>query len=192
YLLAQGIQLDPTLVGDKYVSARVIELGVMVGGEQSGHMIFSHRSPTVDGLITALEVLRVIKRESRSASEFYEDFDNWPQLLVNVSLPSRNVWNKNHAVAAALKTAETAMEGRGRVSVRASGTPQMVRVMAEADSFDLRNRVTDSIVGATEQSLSGKIYIRVDLTCAPTDLGDTLQAPHWSLQPRAAPTSAWA
>jgi phosphoglucosamine mutase len=169
YLVAQGIHLERTAVGDKYVSARVIALAARVGGEQSGHIIFSERGPTGDGLITALEVLRVIKREGRPASAFYGDFENWPQLLVNVSLPPQVEWNKNAAVLAALKNAEHSLAGRGRVVVRASGTQPMVRVMVEADSFDLRDEVTGLVVGAMQSALAGKIYSRVDLTNA---LGD--------------------
>ncbi|MDA1276285.1 MAG: phosphoglucosamine mutase [Verrucomicrobia bacterium] len=164
YMAEQGIRLERTAVGDKYVSAKLIELDAKVGGEQSGHIIFSRRGPTGDGLITALEVLRVIKREGRSASEFYGDFENWPQLLVNVSLPSRDGWNQNEEIVAALKHAETAIEGHGRVMVRASGTQPMVRVMVEADCSALRDKVADSIVGAMERALAGKVYSRVDLT----------------------------
>jgi len=169
YMVEQGIHLERTQVGDKHVSSKVIELDAKVGGEQSGHIIFSQRGPTGDGLITALEVLRVIKREGRSASEFYGDFENWPQLLVNVSLPSRDGWDKNQAVVGALKAAEEALDGHGRVVVRASGTQPMVRVMVEADCFDLRDRVTETIVGSMESALGGKVYSRVDLTYA---LGD--------------------
>jgi phosphoglucosamine mutase len=166
YLTTQGIRLERTLVGDKYVSARVSELGAMMGGEQSGHIIFSQRGPTGDGLITTLEVLRIIKREGRSASTFYRDFDNWPQLLVNVGLPSLDGWDKNAVVMTALKDAETTLSNHGRLLVRASGTQPMVRVMVEADSFDLRDKAANSIVGAMERALGAKIYSRVDLTYA--------------------------
>lgn len=169
YLMAQGIHLERTQVGDKYVSARVSDLEAKIGGEQSGHIIFSERGPTGDGLITALEVLRVIKREQRSASAFYGDFENWPQLLVNVSLPPGADWSRNETVATALKKAETALDSRGRMVVRASGTQPMVRVMVEADSFALRDEVVNSVVGAMQEALDGRVYSRVDLTSA---LGD--------------------
>ena len=169
YLGACGIHLERTAVGDKYVSAKVIELAAKVGGEQSGHIIFSQRGPTGDGLVTALEVLRVIKREGRSASEFYGDFENWPQILVNVAFTTRDGWQQNESLLSALKDAETSLIGRGRISVRASGTQPMVRVMVEADNFALRDEVTGAIVGAMESALGGKVYSRVDLTHA---LGD--------------------
>jgi phosphoglucosamine mutase len=169
YLRACAIHLERTPVGDKYVSARVIELEAKVGGEQSGHIIFSERGPTGDGLVTALEVLRVIKREGRSASAFYGDFENWPQILVNVVFSKGNAWENNESVVAALKDAEATLIGRGRISVRASGTQPMVRVMVEAANFALRDQVTNSIVRAMESALGGKVYSRVDLTYA---LGD--------------------
>lgn len=169
YMIEQGIHLERTPVGDKHVSAKLVALKAKVGGEQSGHIIFSHRSPTGDGLITALEVLRVIKREGRSASEFYGEFENWPQLLVNVILPSLEGWDRHKALVAARQDAETAIHGHGRVIVRASGTQPMVRVMVEADCSELRDNVADSIVGTMETALGGKVYGRVDLT---SELGE--------------------
>jgi len=169
YLIARGIRLERTPVGDKYVSARVAELNARLGGEQSGHIIFSQHGPTGDGLVTTLEVLRVLKREGRPASECYDGFENWPQILVNVCFPTLNGWEGNHAVIAVLKEAETTLQGRGRLSVRASGTQPIVRVMVEAESSDLRDQMADAIVGTMEKALGGKVHSRVDLTHA---LGD--------------------
>ncbi len=169
YMLSQGIKLERTPVGDKHVAAKLRETGAKVGGEQSGHIIFPEHGPTGDGLITALEVLRVLKREGRPAREFYGDYESWPQLLVNVQVSDQKGWDSVPAVSDALKNAELELQGKGRVNVRASGTQPMIRVMVEADDVTLRDKSADEIVGALQRELSGKIYSRVDLTYA---LGD--------------------
>jgi phosphoglucosamine mutase len=169
YMRSQGVSLERTPVGDKYVAQRLRETGAMVGGEQSGHIIFPEHGPTGDGLITALEVLRVLKREGRQASEFYGDYESLPQLLVNVKVRDQSGWDSVPAVSSALKSAEAELDGNGRISVRASGTQPMIRVMVEAKSAPLCDRLVDEIVGALESELSGEIYSRVDLTYA---LGD--------------------
>lgn len=169
YLKSKGITLERTPVGDKYVAKRLSETGALAGGEQSGHVIFPRLGPTGDGLITMLELLRVIRRSGKSAAELYDSYEPWPQLLVNVTLASRDGWKENPAVAEALERGEAALEGQGRLVVRASGTQPMVRVMVEASTYELRDSVADSIVDALVNSVGGKVYGRVDLTHA---LGD--------------------
>lgn len=169
YLASKGIQLERAPVGDKYVAERIEATGARLGGEQSGHLIFPHRGPTGDGLITMLEFLRVLRNEGRRASDFSADYANWPQLLVNVSTDRTQGWNEGPAVAAALSEAEAALQGRGRVNVRPSGTQPMIRVMVEADDEALRDHWADRLVGAMLQELGGSVYSRVDLTHA---LGD--------------------
>ncbi|HRJ26341.1 MAG TPA: phosphoglucosamine mutase [Fimbriimonadaceae bacterium] len=169
YLSQNGVQLERTPVGDKYVSARMTELGALVGGEQSGHLIFIERGPTGDGLITALELLRVLKREGRPLSSMMNDFKNWPQLLVNVGLRSRDGWDQGPLVQQALAEGAARLGSSGRLVVRPSGTQPMVRVMVEAKDEALRDEIAESIVSAMAQELGGTIYSRVDLTHA---LGD--------------------
>lgn len=169
YLTDKGMHLERVDVGDKYVAAAMERLSAKVGGEQSGHIIFSERGPTGDGLITALEVLRVLKREGRSATELYDEFENWPQLLVNVQVARKDGWETNPSVQTSLKEAEARVSGRGRVNVRASGTQPMLRVMVEADDASLRDAVSHAIVSSLLNELGGTIYSRVDLTHA---LGD--------------------
>lgn len=169
YLSAKGIHLERADVGDKYVAAAMERLEAKVGGEQSGHIIFSERGPTGDGLITALEVLRVLKREGKDASELVNEFENWPQLLVNVQVARKEGWESNPAVVLTLAEADARVADRGRVNVRASGTQPMLRVMVEADDADLRDSVSHAIVSSLLNELGGTIYSRVDLTHA---LGD--------------------
>ncbi|MDI9641654.1 phosphoglucosamine mutase [Kamptonema cortianum] len=164
-----GIQLIRTDVGDKYVSAKLSEINGKVGGEQSGHIIFPEHGPTGDGLVTALQLARVIRREGKSAADLYGDFENWPQLLVNVQVDRKEGWESDTDLQAAISDAQRELTDRGRVNVRASGTQPMLRVMVEADDSALRDAVCDRIVSKMLERLGGKIYSRVDLTHA---LGD--------------------
>ena len=131
YMTSLGIVLERTPVGDKYVAQKIKETGALVGGEQSGHIIFPRRGPTGDGLVTMLELLRVLQREGRHA--------------------------------------DVALVGRGRVVVRPSGTQPVIRVMVEADEYELRDQIAETIVDAMVRELGGVVHGRVDLTYA---LGD--------------------
>jgi len=169
YLTGRNIKLERTPVGDKYVAQRIDETGAKIGGEQSGHIIFPNRQPTGDGLVTMLELLRVLKLEGRPASSFYDEYEPWPQLLVNVEVADRATWSQGARVSDILQASEKALEGRGRLNVRASGTQPMIRVMVEADAYDLRDKVASDILAALESEAGGRVYSKVDLTHA---LGD--------------------
>ena len=169
YLTNHGIKLERTSVGDKYVAQKIEETGALIGGEQSGHIIFPRRGPTGDGLVTMLEFLRVLKLEGMPASHYSAEYEPWPQLLVNVSVADMDGWKDKESVAQALETATERLGSDGRVVVRPSGTQPMIRVMVEALDEGARDEVAASIVAAMEEDLGGKIYSRVDLTHA---LGD--------------------
>ena len=169
FLEGRGVTLERTPVGDKHVARRLEETRARIGGEQSGHIIFPEHGPTGDGLVTMLEFLRVLKREGRPTSEFYDDYESWPQVLINVSVSKRDGWEDTPSVRSAIDLGEALLDGRGRVVVRPSGTQPMIRVMVEADAYDVRDQVADSIVAAMCKDLGGKIYSKVDLTHA---LGD--------------------
>ncbi len=167
YVESLGIKLERTPVGDKYVAQKISESGALIGGEQSGHIIFPRRGPTGDGLVTMLELFRVLKREGRPASEFYDDYEPWPQVMINLGVASTDSWKEK--IQAELDAAEIAISNHGRVVVRPSGTQPVIRVMVEADSYELRDSVAESIVSAMETKLGGEVHGRVDLTYA---LGD--------------------
>jgi phosphoglucosamine mutase len=169
YMSLRGIKLERTPVGDKYVAQKIVETGAKIGGEQSGHIIFPGRGPTGDGLVTMLELLRVLKSEGRSASSYYDEYQPWPQMLVNVEVADRGTWSEHAGVQAALDGGAKSLEGRGRINVRPSGTQPMIRVMVEADSYELRDEVIEDVVSALAREAGGKVYSRVDLTHA---LGD--------------------
>jgi len=167
YMTSRNITLERTPVGDKYVAQKIKETGALVGGEQSGHIIFPRRGPTGDGLVTMLELLRVLKREGRAASSFYDDYEPWPQVMINIGVSSTDQWKKK--ISAELEHADVALLGRGRVVVRPSGTQPVIRVMVEADEYELRDQVAEAIVEAMVRELGGEVHGRVDLTYA---LGD--------------------
>jgi phosphoglucosamine mutase len=169
YMTQGGIRLERTPVGDKYVAQKISETGARIGGEQSGHIIFPEHGPTGDGLVTMLEFLRVLKTEGRTASSYYDEYQPWPQMLVNVEVADRATWDSGAMVQEALGQAATALGSQGRINVRPSGTQPMIRVMVEADSYELRDAVVEDVVTALEQEAGGKVYSRVDLTNA---LGD--------------------
>ncbi len=132
HLAAKKLALHRTAVGDRYVGERMREAGCNLGGEQSGHMIMSDFGTTGDGLVAALQVLAVLVEEGRPASAALRRFHPLPQKLVNV----RHAGGAPHRmpeVVAAIAAEETALAGRGRVLIRASGTEPVIRVMAEAE-----------------------------------------------------------
>lgn len=167
YMTSRGIVLERTPVGDKYVAQRIDATGALIGGEQSGHIIFPRRGPTGDGLMTMLELLRVLKVEGRPASAFYDDYQPWPQIMINMAVASKDGWEEK--IRAEIEEGEAELGDNGRVLVRPSGTQPVIRVMVEASEYDLRDRVADRIVAAMERELGGHVEGRVDLTYA---LGD--------------------
>lgn len=169
YMNDQGVELHRAAVGDKYVSAKMVELGGKIGGEQSGHLIFSDHAPTGDGLITALELLRVLKRSGRKASEFYGDYLYWPQVLFNMKVSSKEAVAESAEIQVAIAEAEAKLGSEGRVNVRPSGTQPIVRVMVEATSYALRDEAAKGIVEAMRAHAAGHVEEEVDLTVA---LGD--------------------
>jgi phosphoglucosamine mutase len=144
FLQAKGLTLHRTRVGDRYVAARMRELGMNLGGEQSGHVILSDFATTGDGLLAALQVLAVIVQQNRSAREVCRMFTPLPQLLKNVRFagpsPLRNTSIK-HAIA----EAESALNGAGRLLIRESGTEPLIRVMAEGEDEALIARIVNEI-----------------------------------------------
>jgi phosphoglucosamine mutase len=167
YMAALGVELIRADVGDKYVSAELRKIGGRIGGEQSGHIVFPEYGPTGDGLITALALARILKLTGTNASNWTNRFQNWPQLLVNVEVGSKDGWEQ--ALAGPLQSAIERLGDQGRVNIRPSGTQPMIRVMVESTDENLRDQVADNLVASLLESQGGKIYSRVDLTHA---LGD--------------------
>jgi phosphoglucosamine mutase len=135
-LRARGIGLFRCPVGDKYVMEEMLARGLSLGGEQSGHIIFSDYLFTGDGLCTALNVLRVMAMTSRPLGELAADFVGYPQVLLNVRVRDKADLAGVPAVTAAIARVESKLAGQGRLLVRYSGTEPLLRVMLEGQNAD--------------------------------------------------------
>jgi len=147
FLQARGLTLHRTKVGDRYVAARMRELGMNLGGEQSGHVILSDFATTGDGLLAALQVLAVIVQQNRSAREVCRMFTPLPQLLKNVRFTGPSPL-RNSSLKHAIAEAESALNGTGRLLIRESGTEPLIRVMAEGEDEALIGRMVDELCAA--------------------------------------------
>ena len=150
YLADRGIGLHRTKVGDRYVVERMRELGLNVGGEQSGHVILTDFGTTGDGLLAALQVLAVLLRQSRPLSEFGRPFRPLPQSVRNVRLNGGRPLERAE-VHRAIAAAEARLNGCGRLLVRPSGTEPVIRVMVEADDEGVLGQVLADVGGAIER-----------------------------------------
>jgi len=130
-LRESGLTLLRTAVGDRYVSEAMRRDGHVLGGEKSGHMIFGRLTTTGDGLLTALQVLKVMRETGRPLSALADQMTEYPQVLLGVKVRDRQSWASDQDIGKAISHAERQLAGRGRVNVRASGTEKLVRVMAE-------------------------------------------------------------
>ena len=130
-LRESGLTLLRTAVGDRYVSEAMRAGGHVLGGEKSGHLIFGHLTTTGDGLLTALQVLKVMRETGRPLSALADQMTEYPQILLGVRVRDRQSWASDPDITRAIEATEARLAGRGRVNVRASGTEKLVRVMAE-------------------------------------------------------------
>src|SRR5207302_1240486 len=135
-LRSRSIELVRTSVGDKYVMEEMLKRGLSLGGEQSGHIIFSEYLFTGDGLCTALNVLRTVALTGRSLADLASDLTAYPQVLLNVRVRERVALETVPAIASAIERIEARVAGQGRLLVRYSGTEPLLRVMLEGKKQD--------------------------------------------------------
>jgi phosphoglucosamine mutase len=152
-LKRSGIQMLRAAVGDKYVLEQMLATKAALGGEQSGHIIFSGRSTTGDGLLTALLLLDILHRSGRSLSELISDLKVFPQVIVNVKVREKKPLDTIASVVSAIAAAEKDLDGSGRVVIRYSGTEALARVMIEAESELLMRHHADTIANAIRAEL---------------------------------------
>ncbi len=152
-LKKEGLRLVRTAVGDRYVSDEMRRIGAVVGGEKSGHIILSQFTTTGDGMITALQILRIMLKTGKRLSELAAEMEEFPQLLVNVPIARRDGWDKAPTIRAAIDEAERALDGRGRVVVRPSGTENLLRIMAEGPDEEELRGLTNRIAQAVKAEL---------------------------------------
>jgi phosphoglucosamine mutase len=148
-----GIRMLRAPVGDRYVLEMMQNHGVALGGEQSGHILFPHLATTGDGLLTALVVLDLVARSSKSLDELTGDLKVFPQVIVNVKVREKKPLEAIPTVAAHIKAAEEELKDSGRVVVRYSGTEALARVMIEAEDASAMRRHADAIADAIRVEL---------------------------------------
>jgi phosphoglucosamine mutase len=154
HLQGQGLTLERTQVGDRYVLERMRQGGFNVGGEQSGHMILSDHATTGDGTIAALQVLAALVESRKVASALLHQFDPVPQLLKNVRYAKGQTPLQADAVQSVIADVEKELVGKGRLVIRASGTEPLIRVMAEGDDETQVRDVVDRICIAVETAIA--------------------------------------
>lgn len=131
-----GIRVVKTKVGDRYVLEEMLRGQYVLGGEQSGHVIFKEYSTTGDGILTAVQLLSIVARSGRPLSELAGQMTRLPQCLENVRVRSKEGWDKNSAIVAAIERAQAVLGDQGRVLVRPSGTEPLIRIMLEGPDLD--------------------------------------------------------
>ena len=141
-----GIGYAKTAVGDKYVYEYMTKNGCILGGEQSGHIIFSKYASTGDGILTSLKMMEVMMAKKKKMSELAEPLKIYPQVLENIRVTDKKAAQQDGDVQAAVKAVAQELGESGRILVRESGTEPLVRVMVEAADEDICRRYVDSVI----------------------------------------------
>ena len=150
------IEVEVTGVGDRYVLESMLETGCVIGGEQSGHIIFREYATTGDGVLSSLQFMDAIKDSTKPLSEMAEEIEIFPQVLVNARINNdyKKTYMKDEDVAAMIKDIEEQMAGNGRVLIRPSGTEPLVRVMLEGDDIDQLNTLARKLADLLEEKFN--------------------------------------
>ena len=153
-LKRSGIRTLRTQVGDKYVLEEMLRTGATLGGEQSGHILFRDMDTTTgDGILTALRVMEVMARAGKPLAELVADMKVFPQRIENVKVREKVPLEQLPSVMETIRTAESELDGNGRVVVRYSGTEKLARVMVEAESEEAMERHVRTIASALQEAI---------------------------------------
>lgn len=155
-LQAAGIEVVTVPVGDRFVAEAMTESGAVLGGEQSGHVIFSKHATTGDGVLTGLELARIVAASGRRLSELAAVLQPYPQVLLNVRIADRGGLDGAAEVWERVREAEESLGDSGRVLLRASGTEPLVRVMVEAEDAGTAERVARDLAALVAAQLGGR------------------------------------
>lgn len=153
FLQDHGISLIRTAVGDRYVREKMEEIGACLGGEQSGHTIFSHHATTGDGILSALQVLAVMQRKQKPLSELLESFVAFPQKTINVKVAAKPALETIDGLLDMIEKKEAELKNRGRILVRYSGTESKARVMVECDDEDMCKKHAHDVAALLEKRI---------------------------------------
>ena len=149
-----GIEHVMTNVGDRYVLEEMIKKGSIIGGEDSGHLIFLEHHTTGDGLISALQLLASVKKENKPLSELTQIMKVYPQVTINVNVKSKPELNAEPEIMQAIKEAEKELNDQGRILVRYSGTQFLCRVMVEASTQGTADKLATRVADVVRKKLS--------------------------------------
>ena len=142
----EGISYEKTAVGDKYVYENMAQNGHCLGGEQSGHIIFSKHATTGDGILTSLKVMEVILEKKQSLGKLASEVAIYPQVLKNVRVKSKAEAQDDADVQAEVQKVAEALGGTGRILLRQSGTEPLIRVMVEAETDEICEKYVDQVI----------------------------------------------
>ena len=142
FMQKHGGKLVRTDVGDRYVVEAMRKTGASLGGEQSGHLVFMEHSTTGDGLLAALQILRIMREQGKTVSALATLLEPYPQKMVNLRISKKVPLEENSAICAAIAEAEKRLSGCGRVLLRYSGTEPVIRIMVEAEDEQLMQQVS--------------------------------------------------
>lgn len=146
-----GIKYEKTAVGDKYVYENMMEHGHSIGGEQSGHIIFSKHATTGDGILTSLKIMEVLLETKKKLSELVKDVYIYPQVLENVRVKNKKNAREDDKVKDIIEKVTKELGADGRILVRESGTEPVIRVMVEAKSHEICNKYVKSVIEVLKQ-----------------------------------------
>lgn len=146
-----GIKYEKTAVGDKYVYENMVQNNHSLGGEQSGHIIFSKYATTGDGILTSLLLMEVMLEKKETLGRLTEEVKIYPQLLKNVKVSDKKTARENPAVVQEIEKVTSALGNDGRILVRESGTEPVIRVMVEASTHELCEEYVNQVVGVMEK-----------------------------------------
>ena len=148
-----GGTLIRTAVGDRYVVEAMREHGAMLGGEQSGHLIFMEHNTTGDGLLAGLQLLRIVRESGKPLSQLADNLQIYPQLLINVPVTKKIPFDESPAIAKEVALAEKTLGSKGRVLLRYSGTEPVARVMVEGENEDVVRSIAEGLAETLRQAL---------------------------------------
>ena len=148
----EGITVEVSSVGDRYVLELMLANEIYFGGEQSGHVILRKFATTGDGILTALHILELIANGEAKAENLSEIFSSYPQVLLNIPVADKEKVLTSAGLKVATKSAESDLGNNGRILIRASGTEQLIRVMVEADTESKANAIAKKLADAVESS----------------------------------------
>lgn len=152
-----GCQSVITAVGDRYVLERMRKDGYSLGGEQSGHIIFLDYNTTGDGLLTAVQLLSILKTRQQPLSELAGLMTRYPQILKNVTVQTKSGWEENSLIMASIAAGEEELGDEGRILVRPSGTEPLIRVMAEGPDLEQLQHIVDDIALVVEHEMGPSV-----------------------------------